>query len=148
MDDRAAYFLSHRIPGERPDATGPFEIQVVNDIGQGIAVGYFSAPDGEIVIDGHMVPACVVAAAMTLPIGFGYYANANGEWVDPWGQSTIPMPSDREQLGQMLLDGAKRLIDTRVPGGELRLRAVVEYYAGTKAARNAREILNLGAVRD
>ena len=84
---------------------------------------------------------------MTLPIGFGYYANTSGEWVDPWGRPTIPMPSDREQLAEMLLETAQRLIDTRVPGGELRLRAVVEYYSGTQAAQKAREFLNSGVGR-
>lgn len=116
MAARAAYFLSHLIPGDMPAAIGPFEIQVLNDIGQGIAVAYFSAPGGEILVDGHSVPSSVIAAAMTLPIGFGYYANASGEWVDPWGRPSIPMPSDREQLAEMLLETAQRLIDTWVPG--------------------------------
>lgn len=142
MAERAAYFLSHLIPGDVRGATGSFEIQVLNDIGQGIAVAYFHAPGGQIVIDGHAIPAAVVAAAVTLPIGFGYYANVSGEWVDPWGRPTIPMPSDREQLAEMLLDTAQRLIRTRVPGGDLRLRAVVDYYSGTKAARKANELLN------
>jgi hypothetical protein len=144
--DRAAYFLSHLIPGDVTDATGPFEIQVLNDVGQGVAVAYFSAP-GDIVIDGHVVPPAVVVAATTLPIGFGYYVNAGGAWVDPWGMPTIPMPSDREQLAEMLLETAQRLIDTRVPGGELRIRAVVEYYSGTKAAQKAIALLNSGAGR-
>lgn len=147
MADRAAYFLSHLIPCDVPDATSPFEIQVLNDIGQGIAVAYFSDPGNEIVIDGHAIPPAVVAAAMTLPIGFGYYANASGTWVDPWGSPTIPMPSDREQLAEMLLETAHRLIDTRVPGGELRLRAVVKYYSETKAAQKARESLAMGTGR-
>ena len=147
MAEGAAYFLSHVIPGDMPGATGPFEIQLLNDIGQGIAVAYFDAPGGDIVIDGHVVPPAVVAAAMTLPIGFGYYANASGEWVDPWGRPMIPMPSDREQLAEMLLETAQRLLDTRVPGGDLRLRAVVDYYAGTKAAHEASKLLNLGRGR-
>ena len=144
MAERAAYFLSHLIPGDVPDATGPFEIQALNDIGQGIASGYLSVFGGEIVIDGHVVPPTVVIAATTLPIGFRYYANASGEWVDPWGRPTISIPSDREQLAEMLLESAQRLMDTRVPGGELRLRALVEHYSGTKAAQKARESLNLG----
>ena len=144
MRDDVAYFLSHLVPGEsRHGVAGAFEIQVLNDKGQAIAWRVFDLPGDASMIDGHTVPPEVVAAVMSLPIGFGYYANASGEWVDAWGKPTSPPPSDREQLARILFDGTKRLIQRRMPKlrVELRLRAVVECYSGTEAAREAAELL-------
>lgn len=141
MADRAEYFLSHRIPGELPEACGPFEIQVLDEHSQAVAVGHVREPATDVVIDGHAIPLNVVAAAISLPIGFGEYANAEGAWVDPWGRPVRPLPSDREQLADRLLKTAERLIDTRVPGGEPRLRALVDHYGETAAAETARAIL-------
>jgi hypothetical protein len=111
MTKPASYFVGHLIPGDEPSATGPFEIQVLNEVGQAIAMGYFDVPDSRFVIDGRQIPFKVSEATQTLPIGFGYYLNDDGEWVDGWGRPTIPLPTDREELAKMLLETAHRLID-------------------------------------
>jgi hypothetical protein len=141
MTDRAWYFVSHLIDGDMPGATGPFEVQVLNEVGQGVEVGYFTPPCLRLVVAGHEIPPAVLQAASRLPLGFGYYVGASGEWLDGWGKPAPPLPEDREQLARMLLETAQRLIRTRVSAGQLRLRAVVDHYGETVAAGEARALL-------
>lgn len=84
--DRAWYFVSHLIAGDIPDATRPFEVQVLNEVGQGVEVGYFAPPCSHLVIAGREVPPAVLEAAARLPVGFGFYVGSAGDWLDGCGQ--------------------------------------------------------------
>ena len=88
-----------------------------------------------------VTPPAGLQAASRLPLGFGSYVGASGEWLDGWGKPAPPLPEDREQLARMLLETAQRLIRTRVSAGQLRLRAVVDHYGETVAAGEARALL-------
>jgi len=140
MAQRAAYFVRHLIPGEVPEA-GSFEIQLLDRVGRGVAVGYLDGLANGLKLEGRDVPAAVINATLGLPIGVGIFITADGECVDHLGRAAEPFPSDREQLAGQLLEAGQRLIETGVPGGRLRLEAVVSYYGDTRAAEKARDLI-------
>jgi len=82
--EREWYFVSMVPPEERPPDGGVFEIQVLNDAGEGIEWGYIRPEDKSLTIGDRLIPETVLAAAKRCAIGHGQYVDRNGNIVRPF----------------------------------------------------------------
>lgn len=67
-------------PGQKPGQV--YQIQLINDSGQGIAEGFISEVETELVIEGVLIPSQVVEAAKKMPQNTGDYVDGNGKSVE------------------------------------------------------------------
>ena len=78
------FFVLHRREADRPSKSMAYEIQVLNNDGQAIALGHVDATSDDLRIDGRQVPRAVIEAARRQPLGQGDYVDALGQSVAPF----------------------------------------------------------------
>jgi hypothetical protein len=78
------FFVVHLRERERPAPSSVFEIQVLDEDGKAIAIGYVGAEAASLEIDGQDIPAAVIEAAKRQPLGLGDYIDESGKSVRPF----------------------------------------------------------------
>lgn len=84
MNTIERYFVTYLRDNECKDINKPFEIQILDEIGQCIAVSYLSSEQEELIIEGKQIPNAVIQAAKKQPIGKGDYVNECGKSIFPF----------------------------------------------------------------
>jgi hypothetical protein len=81
---REWYFVRKLHPHEQPASGARFEVQILDDDGRAIAVGYLTADATKLLIDGRSVPQPVLEAAKQRTEGQGEYVGPNGQGLPPF----------------------------------------------------------------
>ena len=76
---REWYFVRRVRPHERQASPDRFEIQVLDDEGRAMSVGYLGSGTSQLTVDGHEVPTVVIEAAKKCEQGVGRYMGSDGQ---------------------------------------------------------------------
>lgn len=78
------YFVSHLNKSDQLQRGMPFEIQVLNSVGQAVACGYVDENTAVFEIQGQLIPIEVINAARQQNVGNGDYVDENGKTLPPF----------------------------------------------------------------
>src|SRR5262249_28602484 len=81
---RKRFFVLHLKESRRPEADLPFQIQILNHAGQGIAFGYADEKTTSLEINGERIPLAVIEAARRQKVGNGDYVDESGASIPPF----------------------------------------------------------------
>ncbi len=81
---REWYFLRKIRNHERPESKDRYEVQLLDNDGLAVAVGYFSDSEKEVVLSGKKIPPLVLQAALLKNEGKGDYVDENGKSLPPF----------------------------------------------------------------
>ncbi len=81
---REWYFVRRIRPQERPGSSERLEIQILDDEGRAVSVGYVGTGTSQLTVDGHVIPAAVIEAARRREEGQGEYVGPNGQSLPPF----------------------------------------------------------------
>jgi len=82
---RQWYFVVHLDPQQSVDTDShSYEVQVLDQQGRAVAVGYFTDPDAPLTVAQQLIPTGVLPAALRQLPGQGDYVNEAGESIPPW----------------------------------------------------------------
>ncbi|GEM_PF-1578836 len=78
------YFVRKLNSHEQPFSAARFEVQILDDDGRAIAIGYLMADTTELLIDDRSVPQPVLEAAKQRTVGQGEYVGSDGQVLPPF----------------------------------------------------------------
>ena len=78
------YFVRKLRPHERPESPARFEVQVLDDDGLAVAVGYFSEETDVLVVGDREIPRPVLEAGKRRGEGQGDYVGPDGKSLPPF----------------------------------------------------------------
>ena len=81
---REWYFVRRVRPHERPGSSDRFEIQILDDEGRAVSVGYVGSGSTQLTVDGRAIPAAVIEAAKRREEGQGDYVGPDGRSLPPF----------------------------------------------------------------
>ena len=81
---REWYFVRKLRPDEKLDVSDRFEVQILDDTGRAVSVGYVYEETTELVIAGQAIPAAVIEAAKRRKEGDGDYVGPDGSSQPPF----------------------------------------------------------------
>jgi len=81
---REWYFVRRVRPHERPGSPDRFEIQILDDEGRAVSVGYVGSGSTQLTVDGRAIPAAVIEAAKRREEGQGDYVGPDGRSLPPF----------------------------------------------------------------
>jgi len=81
---REWYFVRRIRPHERPGSPDRFEIQILDDDGRAVSVGYIGSGSTQLTVDGHAIPAAVIEAAKRHEEGQCDYVGPDGRSLPPF----------------------------------------------------------------
>jgi hypothetical protein len=84
VEIREWYFIRRLRPEERPDSNQRLEVQVLNDDGMAVIVGYFDDSTGELAVGTVTIPWLVLDAAKRKADGQGDYVGPDGVTMRPF----------------------------------------------------------------
>ncbi len=84
MPKKEEFFVRNLIETEATRLGGEIEVQLLNSIGQAVAVEYVSSDASSVTVGGVTVEQPVILAAARLPKGQGTYVNCQGEEIRPF----------------------------------------------------------------
>lgn len=82
--EREWYFVRRLQPFERAGQKERIEVQLLDDAGRALAVGYATESSADLVIDSHPIPRAVIEAAKARREGDGTYVGADGKSLPPF----------------------------------------------------------------